>query len=156
MIREGMALDREALATILYRASRDVFPLAGIERVDAAEFDRQTKGESILVAEKDDRPVGFSSVWDPDHFLHHFFIDPDHQGQGIGRSLMVATMMRYGSALSLKCNTSNTTARTFYRAMGWIETNEPGGTSEGIGDWIWIRTPAAASALGLLPEDLTE
>ena len=75
MIREAAASDREALATILYRASRDVFPLAGIERVDAAEFDRQTAGESILVAEKDDRPVGFSSVWDPDHFLHHFFID---------------------------------------------------------------------------------
>ncbi|HAO37470.1 MAG TPA: GNAT family N-acetyltransferase, partial [Hyphomonas sp.] len=55
MIREAVASDREALATILYRASRDVFPLAGIERVDAAEFDRQTAGESILVAEKDDR-----------------------------------------------------------------------------------------------------
>ena len=137
MIREAVASDREALATILYRASRDVFPLAGIERVDAAEFDRQTAGESILVAEKDDRPV---------------FIDPAYHRHGIGRSLMVATMMRYGSALSLKCNTSNTTARTFYRAMGWIETDEPGGTSEGIGDWIWIRTPAAASALGLLPE----
>ena len=152
MIREGTASDREALASILYRASRNVFPLAGIERIDAAEFDRQTEGESILVAEKNNRPVGFSSVWDPEHFLHHFFIDPDHHRQGMGRSLMVATMMRYGSALSLKCNTANTKARAFYRAMGWIETDEPGGTSAGIGDWIWIRTPAAASALGLLPD----
>ena len=156
MIREGVATDREALADILFRASREVFPLAGIDRIDAAEFDRQTAGESLLVAEHDHRPVGFSSVWEPDEFLHHFFIDPDHHRKGNGRALMVATLMRHGSSLSLKCNTANTRARAFYRAMGWIETDEPGGTSDGTGNWIWIRTRAAASARGLLPDETSE
>lgn len=153
MIREGVASDREALATILYRASRDVFPLAGFERISTAEFDRQTRDEHILVAEEDGQPVGFSSVLETEHFLHHFFIDPDHHQRGFGRSLMVATMMHHGSMLSLKCNTSNQAARAFYRAMGWIETDEPGGTSDHIGDWIWIRTRAAAAARGLLPDE---
>ena len=39
------------------------------------------------------------------------------------------------------------------RAMGWIETDEPGGESQGTGSWIWIRTPVAAAALGLLPDE---
>ena len=153
MIRDAVSSDREALASILFRASRDVFPLAGIERIDKTEFNRQTEGESILVAEEDSRPVAFASIWDAEHFLHHFFVDPDYHRRGIGRSLMVATMMRYGSSLSLKCNTANTRARAFYRAMGWIETNEPGGESQGTGSWIWVRTPVAAAALGLLPDE---
>jgi hypothetical protein len=43
----------------------------------------------------------------------------------------------------------NLPARRFYRAMGWLETDEPGGADAQTGNWIWMRTPAAAKRLGL-------
>lgn len=87
--------------------------------------------------------AGFSSVWAEDHFLHHFYVSPALHRSGIGRALMAATLARHGPALSLKCAARNTTARTFYRALGWSETDEPGGDDAETGQWIWIRTPAA-------------
>lgn len=108
-----------------------------------------TEGEEILVAEEDGTPLGFSAVWTPDRFLHHFFIHPGAHRSGIGRVLIQATLERHGPALSLKCAVRNTPARAFYRAMGWIETDEPGGDNPVTGPWIWLRTPALAAELGL-------
>lgn len=103
----------------------------------------------MLVAEKAGTLQGFSSVWAEDRFLHHFYIHPDAHRSGIGRALMEETLDRCGASLSLKCAVRNVRARAFYRAMGWTETNEPGGDDPVTGPWLWIRTPTLAAEFGL-------
>jgi GNAT superfamily N-acetyltransferase len=88
--------------------------------------------------------------------VHHFYVHPSAHGAGIGRALMAGVVARHGEALSLKCVTRNVAARKFYRALGWTETDEPGGAELPAGNWIWIRTPAAVAKLGLRARQDTE
>ena len=100
--------------------------------------------------------MAFSGVWKQDLFLHHFYVHLACQRTGIGRALMQATLARHGEALSLKCSLRNMGGRRFYRAMGWIETDEPGGADVQTGNWIWVRTAHAAARMGLAArQDLT-
>lgn len=141
--------DRRPLAAIHDAASRHAFPWAHLPLTDELEFDRITEGEDILVAEVDGVQSAYSAVWVADHFVHHFYVDPGRHRAGIGRALMQATLLRHGEALSLKCAERNRSARKFYRAAGWVETDEPGGADAQTGTWIWIRTQKAAAQLGL-------
>ncbi len=109
-------------------ALADVYALAGSEigvksqegEGRVAEFKRVTEGELILVAERGDEIVGFASIWEPDSFLHHLFVHPTFQRQGIGGSLLAACDGYFQSAPSLKCLKSNTRALDFYKSQGWI------------------------------------
>ncbi|QID18429.1 GNAT family N-acetyltransferase [Nitrogeniibacter mangrovi] len=83
------------------------------------EFRAVTEGERILVARRGHTLAGFAAIWVPDAFLHHLFIAPELQRQGIGRQLLDATLARFGAPMTLKCITTNTPARRFYEATGW-------------------------------------
>ena len=133
---------------MLDAASRAAFPGVDLQATDAASFVKLTAGEDVLVAEWCGTIAGFSSVWAEETFLHHFHVLPALHRTGIGRALMHRTLERHGAEMSLKCTETNHPARAFYRALGWIETDEPGGCDPLTGPWLWIRTPQAATRRG--------
>jgi ribosomal protein S18 acetylase RimI-like enzyme len=83
------------------------------------DFIAATQGERILLARIADEPAGFAAVWAPDGFLHHLYVAPRFQRQGIGRLLLNACLERFGQPMSLKCLESNTAAQHFYESNGW-------------------------------------
>jgi ribosomal protein S18 acetylase RimI-like enzyme len=83
------------------------------------DFIVATQGERILIARVATQIAGFASVWGPDRFIHHLYVAPAFQRQGIGRHLLTACLERFGHLMSLKCLESNTAARRFYESNRW-------------------------------------
>lgn len=104
-------------------------------------LEQQSKGESILVAERNGEILGFVSVWDPDGFIHHLYVGPGHQRQGIGRALVDAVQRRHPGPLTLKCLQANRMALDFYFATGWVEEGK-GVAAEG--EYLLLRRQNSA------------
>ncbi len=136
-VREATPADHAACADILGRAWNSSLPtrprLVGID-----EFREQTRGELLLVAVRGHTVAGFISVWEPDWFIHHLFVEPAFQGSGIGRRLVEHVSAQASDReLSLKCQVDNAAAIRFYERNGFRCT-----ASRGVGDfgeWVELR-----------------
>jgi ribosomal protein S18 acetylase RimI-like enzyme len=106
--------------------------------ISASTFAEETVDETLLVAECEGRTVGFASVYLPQSFVHHLYVDPDFASRGIGAELLRNAVALAGGRASLKCQTRNQRAIAFYRRLGWIEVSA--GTSE-YGPWVAMRSP---------------
>lgn len=125
-------------AHIMTRAMRQAFFWTQIADVDLKSFRAFTEDEIVIVASIENQTVGFASIYEPNKFLHHLYVDPDFQRKGIGSALLTETYKIIGQNISLKCQVKNKLAREFYRANGWIEDLDVGGKCE-LGEWLWIR-----------------
>jgi ribosomal protein S18 acetylase RimI-like enzyme len=136
-VREATPLDLAACAEILVRAWSSALPNRP-RRVALDDFREQTGGELLLVATLERDPVGFISVWSPVWFVHHLFVDPRHQGRGIGSRLLghVSTLAG-GRSLSLKCQVENRAALRFYERHGFRTTDSRG--RDEFGEWVELR-----------------
>jgi ribosomal protein S18 acetylase RimI-like enzyme len=85
------------------------------------DFDRETAGEFVLVAVLNNKAVGFISLWLPDNFIHHLYIDEGHQHKNIGTILLNEAIKTMNSPITLKCLIQNTKAVEFYIKKGFIE-----------------------------------
>jgi len=83
------------------------------------EFEKQVDGELIYTATVNKNIVGFVSVWEMDNFIHHLYVDPEHQNRNIGKALIAKCKEIFGLPLSLKCVEKNSKARSFYEKNGW-------------------------------------
>ncbi|MDB6078304.1 MAG: acetyltransferase [Akkermansiaceae bacterium] len=121
-VRAARPSDDEALAEI-FRASRlEAFHRCETEDFFLSDFADQTQGEVIHVAESPDGTLaGFVSVWEPESFVHHLFIDPRFHRQGIGKLLLRSLETWLPFPHELKCLVANQRAAAFYAAMGWRE-----------------------------------
>ena len=72
--------------------------------------------ESLVVAEKNDVPVGFMGV--QDRWLEMLFLDPEVRGLGLGRQLLEYGIERL-SVTELTVNEQNPQAAGFYEHMGF-------------------------------------
>lgn len=86
------------------------------------DFENDTKGETVLVADDDGYPAGFISIWKPTRFIHCLYVDHSCRNRGIATALIREAGRRFGMPLSLKCMDANDTAKAFYKKMGWRET----------------------------------
>lgn len=86
-----------------------------------SDFDKETKDEYILVARLNHRIAGFISVWMPEHFIHHLYVDTSLQRKGIGRALLQALFSELKATFQLKCLLKNEAAIAFYKINGFIE-----------------------------------
>ena len=136
-IRRYAPPDAHACVGIFDRAWHSGHPYAP-RVIDLATLAVETKDETILIAELDGAVAGFVSVYRPESFVHHLYVDPARQGQGIGRVLLERAVALAGGRASLKCQTRNRRALAFYRRLGWIEVTA--GTSE-FGPWVAMRSP---------------
>lgn len=118
-IRGATEADRPALRGIYRRSRTHAFPWRDPAGFSESDFDRDTEGERIWVAELEDAIAGFASLWEPEAFLHCLFVDPTLIGRGIGSALLDAALAAAIKPPTLKCNTRNVAARDFYLARGW-------------------------------------
>jgi GNAT superfamily N-acetyltransferase len=98
------------------RAQNGSFP---IEEYDLAKFLQVVEGEQILVARMVGEIAAFASVWEPENFLHHLYVAPQHQRQGVGGKLLKHCINKFGLPMSLKCIEANAEACCFYQKLGW-------------------------------------
>ncbi len=106
------------------------FVWLGKEARVTASFDADIEGELLLVAWLNERIVGFISIWLPDNFIHHLYVDNAYQRKGIGKQLLDKTISIIGLPATLKCMKDNPGALRFYTRNGWT-AKEEGITDEG-------------------------
>ena len=89
------------------------------------------------------RVAGFVSVFPPERFIHHLYVDPAHLRRGVGSALFAAALSALGGAASLKCQTRNPGAVAFYRRLGLIAAD----TGESaVGPWVRMVVPVEGGA----------
>ena len=83
-----------------------------------------TEGECIFVAKLNGKIAGFVSVWPDGNFVHHLYVLPEFQKQGIGNALIEKCRVSFGLPLRLKCGKNNRKARQYYENTGWLKESE--------------------------------
>ncbi len=136
-IRDFVAGDTEACAGIFDRAWHAGHPYAPRE-IDVVAFAMETKDERVLVAEAAGKIAGFVSLYAPEAFVHHLYVEPGCQGRGIGRALLQRAVALAGGKATLKCQLRNPQTLRFYRRLGWRESET--GEAE-FGPWVMMMSP---------------
>ncbi|WP_312242142.1 GNAT family N-acetyltransferase [Pantoea sp.] len=139
-IRLFTEADRPFLRTLFLASRRANWHWLDGSRWRLEDFDSVILGETVLVAEKEGRRVGFAGLLENDNFLHSLYIDPDWQGQGIGSALLEAVQARFTSTGALKCLLKNEAAQAFYEKHGWQAIAR--GESE-QGEYLLMHFPLA-------------
>jgi ribosomal protein S18 acetylase RimI-like enzyme len=138
IVREAVSGDKPALREMFLRSRRETFVWQSGDAFELADFDAQTDGELLLVAEAGSaRLTGFISVWEPDNFIHHLHVERRDFRRGIGRALLFALPGWPMTRDSLKCLRANKPALAFYYACGFIESGT--GTADDA-DYLLLET----------------
>ncbi|MDG3556758.1 GNAT family N-acetyltransferase [Acinetobacter bereziniae] len=92
------------------------------------DFEVSTQNEIVLVAENNQQYLGFASIYLQDNFLHHLFVAPSVQNQGVGSTLLASAEKLFNDTGYLKCLSENKTALAFYKHHAWkaVSTGESG------------------------------
>lgn len=135
-IRKSDLSDHIRCAEIYCDAWNDAMPHVR-RSISIDEFERETEEDDILVALLNGQIVGYIAFYEPEYFVHHLFIDPKTQGEGVGTALLGHVANLAGSLpVSLKCQLDNRKALSFYAAFGFAQTDERGVNE--YGDWITL------------------
>lgn len=122
VIRPATPADLAALSEIFLATRRETFFWCDPETFRLEDFGPQTEGEIVHVAaDEANRPLGFISIWLPENFIHHLYIDPGRQRMGIGTLLLDSLAGWLPWPHRLKCLVENHGALAFYRRHGWRE-----------------------------------
>jgi GNAT superfamily N-acetyltransferase len=131
LIREATPADRDRLTEIFRVVRTMIFPTSPIRAESVDDFLRETTGELVLVASDSDGVIqGWISIWQPESFVHHLYVDPSIQGRGVGRSLLGALPRWVAPPYRLKCLQANAAAMDYYTRCGWIAVGS-GASEEG-------------------------
>lgn len=130
LIREMSSEDLPALQGVYLQTRAEKFHWLSKTDLNVDDFERDTEGEKIWVAELNGQVVGFISAWEPENFIHHLFVLPNFSGKQIGSALLATCLESIGRPAQLKCVSANTDALEFYRARGW-QTISLGVSSDG-------------------------
>ena len=86
------------------------------------EFTEVSNGEMVHVIKAGAGELaGFVSVYKPESFVHHLFVAPQYQRQGLASSLLSSLHTWLPLPWRLKCIRGNTDALSFYAIAGWKE-----------------------------------
>jgi len=136
-IREARLEDAPACTKILRDGWKRAFPRQR-RKVDVRTFLEETEGETVLIAERRGRVIGFAAIYTAENFLHHLYVEPRSHRKGVGGMLLTAVRERALAPISLKTQTENTRARAFYAKHGFTAT-EAG--DDGNGPWVRLQAP---------------
>ena len=118
-IRKFTESDRPFLQQLYLDSRRHAWSWLEGTHWQMQDFDNLTEGETIWVAEHEGQRLGFASLWLEDNFLHHLFVSPQVQGQGVGSALLQHVQRQFTAKGALKCLLKNHAALTFYQRHGW-------------------------------------
>lgn len=82
---------------------------------------------AVTVAEDDDVVVGVLAT--SPGWVDQLYVDPDHQGRGVGRALLDHAKAASGGDLQLWTFARNARARAFYEGAGFTAEEETDGAS---------------------------
>lgn len=136
-IRPHRDTDIATLSRIYLDARRETFMWVAPDLFALADFERDTEGEEIYVAETAGQVTGFVSLWVPEPFIHHLYVDENHRGRGIGSALLTHAVRRLPFPIRLKTPKRNTRAIDFYLRAGWSKTAEG---DDGVAGPFWMMT----------------
>ena len=128
-LRSARAQDSAGLADIFLAARHTAMPwLAQPHTDDETRTWVDTvlvPGGHVTVAERDGRLVGFADV--ADGWLHHLYVSPAHQGDGVGSALLDHAKSLEPNGFRLWVFQRNTPALAFYAVRGCIEVRRTDG-----------------------------
>lgn len=142
-IRPVVPGDLPALRELFLQSRLATFTWELSSSLALGDFDSQTTGEWQLVALDGGRPVGFISVWEPTHFIHHLHVHPQFARRGIGQALLRALPGWSTTRYQLKCVRLNATAIAFYHANQFAQV---GAGNDGAQDYLLLEAPCPADA----------
>ncbi|GKT03812.1 GNAT family N-acetyltransferase [Furfurilactobacillus sp. WILCCON 0119] len=119
-IRPATVADYPRLEQIYLVARQRAFPWVHQPRL--TDFDRDSRGELILVAELNQQVVGFTSFYRLASFIHLLFVDPAFHHQHVGTALIGGLRTIATEPLQLKVVIQNEAARAFYAHHHFRET----------------------------------
>ena len=141
-IRRAQREDVERLHRIYSDAASSTQCLPSIASGDIS-IEEAPRDEKIIVAcDAQGQAVGFVSAFQPGVFIHHLYVAPTYQSQGIGDALLESLMSWLPTPWHLKCVTANARAIKFYRVRGWEQVEKGSGPD---GPYIVLRKSAACS-----------
>jgi putative acetyltransferase len=132
MIRRSHPDDTDALITIWDSAEPLAHPFLSAAVRDQVRKDIRDvflPNAEIWVMEKNGAPVGFIAMIDTE--IGGLFIDPPHQGKGMGRQ-MVDHVVALKGPLTVEVFKENKIALPFYERYGFVVTGE--GAFDASGD----------------------
>lgn len=112
--------DLDACLRIWRQGSKAGHPFLSDKDLDEDEIlvrERYMPGADIRVAERKGEIVGFIAL--AGAFIGALFVDPAHQGAGVGRAL-IEDARRRRPMLELEVYAENSRARAFYERLGFI------------------------------------
>ena len=120
LIRRARLDERDRITEIRFAVKEN--QLGDPSRVTDADYLWFSENPGIWVWEEDGQILGFSAADTRDGTIWALFIDPRHEGRGIGRALFKAAcdVLRHaGHRTALLTTDPGTRAERFYRAAGW-------------------------------------
>ena len=142
VVRAAEPADQGDLQAIFEHALRGASWLPGDADVDT-DLLRNSSGETAFVALTVLGEItGFMSVYAPGKFIHHLYVKPQFQRQGVGAALLASLDAWLPRPWYLKCVVANGSARAFYNGTGWAETETHIGSQ---GQYVVFRRFAAAA-----------
>jgi GNAT superfamily N-acetyltransferase len=149
VLRDAVADDAEELATLFLGSRSRAMPWLArphdepstrrwVQHVLLAE-------QHVRVAQEGHRLLGFAAV--SGDWLEQLYVHPDHQGRGVGRTLLEDVQRRASGGLRLHVFTRNAPARRFYEAAGFVLVRQ----SDGRGNeeqepdctYAWTSSPTS-------------
>ena len=128
-IREFVETDRPELQQIYLRSRQQTFYWLNTSLFELTDFDKDTVGEEIWVADDGGTLKGFIALWGADNFIHHLYVHPQFLNKGIGKMLLTKVIEKATKPIALKCMVNNKNALAFYKSQGWRYKSE--GLNEG-------------------------
>lgn len=140
LVRPAAAQDWPAMRRLFLASRRHTFPWLTVEELKLTDLDEQTVGEMIWVAQDaGGEVVGFISLLEEDHFIHHLYIATAYHQRGVGKSLLQSLPRWNTQPYQLKCLKCNDYALAFYVACGFSRVGE--GENEGRAWWLLACGP---------------
>ncbi|MFB9769085.1 GNAT family N-acetyltransferase [Lactiplantibacillus modestisalitolerans] len=116
-IRPATPADQAALAAIYLTDRQQDFPW--VANPQLADFERDSRGEFVLVAWLDGQRVGFCSFYQLANFIHLLFVDPGYRHLQVGARLLEEVRQYATAPITLKCVMANEAALRFYAQVGF-------------------------------------
>ena len=108
-----------------------------LEARSNANFTKVSDSEIVIVCCGQDGDVsGFVSVYEPESFIHHLYVVPNYQGQGVGAALLHSLEAWVQMPWHLKCVERNENALAFYFSQGCVEENRAQGPK---GSYVMLK-----------------
>lgn len=145
LIREATTADLQSIVRLHHhvrKASLPYLPVLHTIEEGLVFFAAVLNDCTVQVAERNGTIIGYCAY--RDGWVEHLYIDPAHQGRGIGGTLLKGAM-RVNDILQLWTFQKNMQARSFYESYGFrlVRTTEGSGNEErepdALYEWIASR-----------------